>query len=68
MLTSSYLVTFVTSNDELNFLHEISHFEPHVIWEKLASMHNYKYLEMPILIIRSIVSQEEKQMLACSSP
>ena len=30
MLGSTYLVTFVTSNSELNFLHEIPHFEPHL--------------------------------------
>ena len=28
------------------------------------SMHNYNYLEIPILIIRSIVAWEGKQMLA----
>ena len=30
MLCSSYLVTLVTSNNELNFLCEIPHFEPHL--------------------------------------
>ena len=34
------------------------------IWENPASMHNYKYLEIPNLIIWSIITQEEKQMLA----
>ena len=31
MLASSYLVNFVTSNSELNFLYEIPHFEPGLI-------------------------------------
>ena len=30
MLASSYLVTFVTSNSELNFLCEIPHIDPHL--------------------------------------
>ena len=38
------------------------------IWEKLPSMHNYKYIEMPFVIIWSVVSQEGKQMLAWNSP
>ena len=32
MLASSYLVTFVTSNIELNFLYEIPHFETGLIF------------------------------------
>ena len=36
------------------------------IWENPASTHNYKYLEIPLLIILSIVSWERKQMLACN--
>ena len=36
MLASSYLVTLVTSNSQLNFLCEIPHFEPH-----LAITHGY---------------------------
>ena len=38
------------------------------IWENLASMHNYKYLEILILIIWSIITQEGKQMLAWNLP
>ena len=30
MLSNSYLVTLVTSKNELNFLCEIPHFEPHL--------------------------------------
>ena len=34
------------------------------IWDKKASMHNYKYFEVPILIIWCPVFWNEKQMLA----
>ena len=30
--------------------------------------HNYKYLEIPILIISGIITKEEKQMLAWNLP
>ena len=39
-----------------------------LIWEKPPSTHNYKYLEIPIVIIWSVVSWEGKQMLAWNSP
>ena len=32
-------------------------------WENPASMHNYKYLELPILIIWSIVTRKENRYL-----
>ena len=38
------------------------------IWEKPPSMHNYKSLEIPILIIWGVVSREGKQVLAWNSP
>ena len=38
------------------------------ICEKPASVHNYKYLEIFMLIILSAVSWEGKQMLACNLP
>ena len=38
------------------------------IWEKPPSTHNYKYLEIPFVIIWSVVSQEGKQMLVWNSP
>ena len=37
-------------------------------WENPPSMHNYKYLEKPILITRSIITQERKQILAWNLP
>ena len=38
------------------------------IWENPASMHNYKYIEIPILIIWGVITQEGKQMLAWNLP
>ena len=38
------------------------------IWEKPPSTHNYKSLEIPILIIWRVVSREGKQVLAWNSP
>ena len=38
------------------------------IWENQASTHKYKYLELLILFIWNIVSQERKQILACNLP
>ena len=38
------------------------------IWENPASTHNYKYLEIPNLIIWGIITQEGKQMLAWNLP
>ena len=38
------------------------------IWENPASTHKYKYLEIPHLIIWSIITQEGKQMLAWNLP
>ena len=38
------------------------------MWLDLASTHNYKYLEILILIIWSILSQEGKQIFACNLP
>ena len=38
------------------------------IWENPASTHKYKYLEIPNLIIWSIITQEGKQMLAWNLP
>ena len=37
------------------------------IWEKPLSMHNYKYLGIPIVIIWSAASREGKQMLVWNS-
>ena len=36
--------------------------------ENSASMHNYKHLEIPILIIWSIVTREGKQIIAWDWP
>ena len=38
------------------------------IWENLASTHDYKHLEVPNLIIWSILTKEGKQMLAWNLP
>ena len=39
-----------------------------LIWENLPFMHGNKYLEIPILIIWSIVTQEGKQIFSCNLP
>ena len=38
------------------------------IWENPVSSHNYKYLEILILIIWNIITWEGKQMLSWNSP
>ena len=38
------------------------------IWKNPDSTHNYKYLEIPILIIWNIITWEGKQMLAWNLP
>ena len=38
------------------------------IWENPASMHNYKYLEIPIINIWSTVSRKGIELLACNLP
>ena len=50
MLTSSYLVTLVTSNNELNFLCEIPYFEPHLLIEFIEirnRVHHFFTLQTP---------------------
>ena len=38
------------------------------IWEKPASTHNYKSLEIPILIVWGVLSREGEQVLVWNSP